>query len=411
MGKKTGSSRQVTGFHYICKTTQHAAPSYRGQILISAFILCLASCRAHSTSGDFSNKGILSYKGVKTRPINTEIKIGEVSGPLAWSADDKYISVINSFNTTLITYRLSDMAPVGRLEYSNGSSPGQSIFYLGSDQILLGYNRQSPTGMNRTVVSCSTESGKIVKQFATADVQTVLQPLFAYSDIKKYVAVPTLTISKTPAVEGGYRSAEIRLLDALTGKLMQVVEWSDVKHRGVPTAMGFSPNGNKMAVGTSSGKILVFDLLKNGTRSEFILYDSSTSIGALSFSPDGKSIATGRSNLALEVSNMPLSVDIWDAETGRRLNGLPGIVSNGDDAHKKAAPVKSISWSHSTNELAIADGQSIRVWQMSKKLPKLKLSREVLYDSTHTGASDLEFSRNGALAVSVNDKIVILRKD
>lgn len=403
--------QNVAGAQYVTKLMKFANSINKGQIILNASLL-LISCRAHSTTVDISGSGVSRFNGVNEIAMAREIQLGELSGPLAWSGDGNYISVVNALNTRLMTFRLDDGSLIGSFDYAEGVSPGQSIMYLGQSDVLLSYNQRSRTGMNRTVASWNVASGKFVRDFTSADEQSVLQPFFTSSNVNKYVAVPSLTISKNPAVEGGYRSAEIRLIDIFTGKLNGIFEWSDVKHRGIPTSIAISPDGNEVAVGTGLGKLFVFNLLKIGAKDEFNLYNNgSTAISALSFSSDGKFIATGRSNLAVEVGNMPISVDIWDAESGRHLNSLSGIVSHIGNAANKVEPVKSMSWSHSTNELAIADGQSIRVWQMGQNPPKLKVSLEVKYDSRHPGASDLGFSPDDMLAVSVNDKIILFRKE
>ncbi|KAK7060117.1 hypothetical protein VNI00_000881 [Paramarasmius palmivorus] len=87
-----------------------------------------------------------------------------------------------------------------------------------------------------------------------------------------------------------------------------------IRRGGPVTAFAFSPDGDRIACGTSYGHIFFRDI-RTGTeiKSKWNATDTmgNARISCLAFSPDGKSIASGSGDSMIR---------IWDLETGRQVN-------------------------------------------------------------------------------------------
>lgn len=103
------------------------------------------------------------------------------------------------------------------------------------------------------------------------------------NSIEKIEFSPSGTLLLTAGREGN-----VRLWDAKSGEQISVLEqaWP-----GVRTAT-FSPNGNFVAVGTVDGDIRIVSVASGEDILDFSANDDSEAVKALSFSPDGKLLAS-----------------------------------------------------------------------------------------------------------------------
>ena len=140
---------------------------------------------------------------------------------------------------------------------------------------------------------------------------------------------------------GGFYSG-IRVWDVRTGELLHTL----IGSAGEPswnTSIAFSPDGTRFASGTSDLTVRVWD-----TRTRDILHTrtghgSSAAVRALSFSSDGKILATGGDD----------TIRLWDVRTGALLWKFEGHTSN----------IYSVEFAADGNTLASLDGHGkILLW-------------------------------------------------
>lgn len=168
-------------------------------------------------------------------------------------------------------------------------------------------------------------------------------------------------------------------------------------------ALAFSRDGNRLAVGTVSRQLLLFDvgerkLLWKTLTSE----NESLGVSAVAYSPDGRFIATGSGGpmgrrvwpggqFEPDLSDHPLA--IWDAATGNFVRGLPG----------SAQEIRSLSWSDDGRFLAATqDDETVRFWAMDtpEKSPvELKLPKPVTSVAFAPGSLKFVVAANGSAFV------------
>ncbi|KAI0441679.1 hypothetical protein F4803DRAFT_551929 [Xylaria telfairii] len=119
--------------------------------------------------------------------------------------------------------------------------------------------------------------------------------------------------------------------------------------------LAFSPDGNQLASGTFGGTVYVWDTAEGTVRHTLKCDGISSETTCLAFSPDGSQLAIG---LADMYSNRDIGgdspLDLWDLSTGKRLHLIDGHVKS----------VHTLSFSPNGKQLA--SGSSDRVIQLSQ---------------------------------------------
>lgn len=95
--------------------------------------------------------------------------------------------------------------------------------------------------------------------------------------------------------------------------------WSANAHQQDLWCLAFSPNSELVATGGSDGQIRIWDV-QTGKLTRRI--DHGQRVTSVAFSPDGLQIASGHWPDSPEIQ--PVSVNVWDVDTGELLRTLPG---------------------------------------------------------------------------------------
>lgn len=115
-----------------------------------------------------------------------------------------------------------------------------------------------------------------------------------------------------------------------------------LKADGMVWSVAFSPDGKWLACGTEASTVIIWDLL-TGKQVRKLDAFKSKSIGGVTFSPDGKHLAT--------VGSFPGSPWIWEAETGKVVAKLE---KGGGWSIHYSPDGKRLAWS-ATNETTLWD--------------------------------------------------------
>ena len=172
----------------------------------------------------------------------------------------------------------------------------------------------------------------------------------------------------------------VRIADPLTGEVLQTIAGLTLG----PFDTALSPDGERVAVGMIGwDEARVYDVAT--AELVFVLPEHRYSVNAVSWSPDGRWIATGSGDS---------SVRVWDAKTGkleRRLLGHTGVVN-------------SVDWAGDSRRIVSggSDGTA-HVWEFSETVGRQVLSLAAQQTQSGTSAAfspDGEYVITGDLGIS-----------
>jgi WD40 repeat protein len=165
---------------------------------------------------------------------------------------------------------------------------------------------------------------------------------------------------------------------------------------GFATAIAFAPDERSIVV-ANGGNLEIVDLQDGHTRLSVPAYARTENapgpiVKALTFSPDGKYLASGPNFFRPQPDHGP--VRIWDTVSGNLVLALPG----------SEAMTRTLGWSEDGARLAVVSDQKLRVWNV-EDLKKIEIRLE--FDKVEGLA--VAFSPSGLLAVT-NDFSVLVFK-
>jgi WD40 repeat protein len=178
-------------------------------------------------------------------------------------------------------------------------------------------------------------------------------------------------------IAGGSSDKTLRVWDAQTGQQLL-----DLKgHKGVVWSVAFSPDGNRLASSSDDCTVKVWDAQTG--QQVLTLRGHTTQVNSVAFSPDGNRIASGSGDTTLKV---------WDAHSGQQLLALQG--------HTEA--VRSVAFSPDGQRIASGSwDKTVRVWDAQTGQQLLALQGHT------TGVFSVAFSPDGKrLATGSSDRTV-----
>jgi WD40 repeat protein len=199
------------------------------------------------------------------------------------------------------------------------SPDGKSIALGSTDRTIhiweAGTGRETLTlaGHTGTVrsVAYSPDSSRVVSGAADSSVRVwdaasgrELQTLWGHSSVVR-------AVSYDPSgrfIASGSSDASIKVWDALTGEEL----WTFAGHTGEVNALAFSPDGLSIVSGSSDRTVKIWDMTGGSPKT---LRGHTAAVTAVAYSSYSGRIASG---------SMDGTVRLWNAESGQRLETLPG---------------------------------------------------------------------------------------
>jgi WD40 repeat protein/serine/threonine protein kinase len=204
--------------------------------------------------------------------------------------------------------------------------------------------------------------------------------------------------------------------------------WS---HSGQVLAAEFSPDGNKVAVGTSDGTVTVWNL-QDGNH--HVVFKHGQRIELVKFSPNGRQILTtargGNEILPDPQTDAESTVRLWDVTSGTMLVELPhasrvtAACFSGDGAHVATASrqdgvkvwqvdsgAQVLAVPGTTNAVDVVwnpDNQALFACQTDGSISRRELgSGRISWSGKHTNAAHMTVSNSGELLLSFGDASTI----
>ncbi|KAF7966265.1 hypothetical protein HWV62_39411 [Athelia sp. TMB] len=156
-------------------------------------------------------------------------------------------------------------------------------------------------------------------------------------------------------------------------------------HKDEAIAVAFSPDGSRIALGSSGGNVQVWDIL-TGQPALPLLEGHKSPVWSVSFSPDGSKIASG---------SWDGTVRVWDAVTGQTTLSL---------ARGPRDPVHSVAFSPDGSKIVSGSYEGVlRVWDAITGQPTLPP-----LEGHGNSVRSVSFSPDGSRIVSGSDDKTIL---
>ncbi len=351
------------------------------------------------------------------RKIVKEIEFSNYINSVRWNNTESYIAVLSNFGGSISILNANNLQITSHFNWISGAYSFNSMEFLPDESIITSalpgvdsaQNSQSAqSGMDSghrdsgffSLIQWQLTNGKILKYFPNPKINNNIQidhPI--NSDIFSISHDYSILAAITNRASDG-----IFLYDTNNGALINIIKIPQSPLRQRATSVSFSPNSKNIAIGTSQGAVYVVNARSGELISSFIAYPGGNfRCSAISFSPDGSLIATGRGrNININFDNQ-YSAEIWRLSDGELFQHLEGIVHK-NQTIEETSSVYSMSWSQKDNLLAIGDGVSLRVW-------KINQSGAVLdYNQTFSNAVySVSFSHEGKLAAASGSYLYIFQ--
>ena len=397
----------VTSNHQLHATADSPASREAVRLGLGAFVALSASGAAfggvlpaenpqkssHTCSStvveNFGGQSAGNLASLRTRAVQTLSTEG-IATALAWSKNGETVATASDFGRSLILWNAQGQRTA---QFRRDISyVGNSLAFMADGHSLLTPTATDKPGESAFAMSVIDAEGSRVSYEVAGPapgrpVQYNRAVAFAPSPDGEKVAAITSMLPNQPVTLYGVRNGQ---------------GWARLASLPMPNndgalSLAFAPDGQHLAIGTTQGRILLFDLAEPGRQPAVTAaYQAPPTIGveSLAFSPDGTMLASGGGmliGLKPEAGNTATApVKLW------RTKDLSLAAAHEGDFY----PVRALSFGNA-NVLAAAGGdRTLRLFQNDKALPP------VTYDQPVTAA---RFAPDGQrLALASGDAVHIL---
>jgi WD40 repeat protein len=311
---------------------------------------------------------------------------------VAWSGDGNWLAAASAMYTLITVFDSHSNAPVNIIHREVATRSRLALSSNGNYLLTSVGKKATDIELQSSLTLWNARTGEVVKEIPSP-----------YSE--KLTAV---NMAVAFAIDPSWK----RLAFIPNGRQTRVVAVADTSEWNIkytlsvapdrPESVAISADASQLAVGTTSGEIMIFDLETRQLKTKIDAYPAKdVAIGALSFSPTGEFVVSGSGaglvrnpNSGARQSNDLSSLRIWKTSDGSPVRSFPLIVDRG--------AVHDVSWSPHASLIAVAsDDHTIRLWNADDG------SDQTVAELQQAGFG-VSFSPDGSRVATVDARSVIV---
>jgi WD40 repeat protein len=311
---------------------------------------------------------------------------------LAWNSDGSKLATLSDFGALVTIWNAGTWEKEREIRQYGAAYSGPGIGWTHDGNLLTSAGAKTQDEGIYSMYLWNPVTGALVKR--------VEGPPIPPGAVKQNQA-NTLAVSKSGslvAIVLGHIRNKVPIFNAPDWSISRTIELEGVSplKAGFATAIAFAPDDHSAAI-ANGGDLKIVDLQDGHTRLSLRAYEPVGSaagpiVDALTFSPDGKYLASGPIFFKPEPDHGPAR--IWDTTSGKLVLALPGM----------EATTRTLSWSADGARLAVVSDQKLRVWNVGD-LKKI----EILFEFDKVEGLAAAFSPSGLLAVTNDFSVLVFR--
>jgi WD40 repeat protein len=396
------------------------------------FVLLLMTILAFSVA---INTSCASNNKLQDKNSMQEIKRLHVKGAInaiAWNKDGSRLAALSLYGSTITVWETKNWGIINEFHRSGGSYSNNSFAFLSDGSLItaapLGDYKKDPFHPD------SVNLPAPFNKYETLEIFSLIQwnpetgmPVRYIPDLgfpPKDVSIKitdTFTLSRDGSMIAASNNLDVLLYETSHGSLVRKLLipristakmiWNENRRKPLdipsslrdrPYSLAFSPDGKELAVGTTHGMVHFFSVKDMTLRSSLEAYPGGLFMcNAIAYSPDGRFIATGKAYSSDLTESDKITTDVWRVSDHKKIASLEGEVETIAGVEMPSS-VRSLSWSSKGDTLVVADGYSLRIWQISES------GKELLFVQKLSGIYSTGYSPQGILAVTSYNEIIIL---
>jgi WD40 repeat protein len=362
-----------------------------------------------------------------------EIKRLHVKGAInaiAWNKDGSRLAALSLYGSTITVWETKNWGIINEFHRSGGSYSNNSFAFLPDGSLItaapLGDYKKDPFHPDSANIPAPFNRYETLEIFSLIQwnpetgvpVRYIPDLGFPPKDVSLKIT-DTFALSRDGSMIAAIHADDVLLYETSRGSLVRKLLipriptakfiWNYRKPPDLPSffadspySLAFSPDGKELAVGTMFGMVHFFSVKDGTLRGSLEAYPGGLIMcKEIAYSPDGRFIATGKYYNSTSKESDKITTDVWRVSDHKKIASLEGEVETFADV-EMPSHVSSLSWSPQDDTLVVADGGSLRVWQISESNSKL------LFVQKLGGINSTGYSPQGILATTSHNEIIIL---